>query len=355
LSAFRVRYLCFAYAAGVIGLLQAAVGFVDADSLSGGAAMFVREIESVHMPSVFALVGLLHVAEAALVYATAARFATPLFFEGKRGKPVGGYQMQGFWPVPLLLLTPMAGGAASSLPWPTLFGGAAPGWGAIAFPVLVGFHSLALSRLPRDKARSSAFRLAGFGVAVLLCGAVVYYVPSWWTGALAALLCFGLHEWLAVRDRREEAQGSPYFVHDTRGLKVLAVVPGSPAAELGIEPGHVLRRVNGQHVQDRAELHAAMRLNAAFTKLEVLNHAGESRFLQRALFANEHHQLGIVLCPDEHVLHVAEFQEGGLFSFLRSRRSSSRGAADGQDATGGGGLPAGSSGSSGPPGPSAHM
>jgi len=352
LSAFRVRYLCFAYAAGVVGLLQAAVGFVDADSLAGGAAMLVREIESVHMPSVFALVGLLHVAEAALVYATAERLATPLFFEGKRGKPVGGYQMQGFWPVPLLLLTPMAGGAASSLPWPTLFGGAAPGWGAIAFPVLVGFHSLALSRLPRDKARSSAFRLGGFGVAALLCGAVVYYVPSWWTAALAALLCFGLHEWLAVRDRREEAQGSPYFVHDTRGLKVLAVVPGSPAAELGIEPGHVLRRVNGQHVQDRAELHAAMRLNAAFTKLEVLNHAGESRFLQRALFANEHHQLGIVLCPDEHVLHVAEFQEGGLFSFLRSRRSSSRGAADGQDATGGGGMP---TGSSGPPGPSAHM
>ncbi|WP_309121741.1 PDZ domain-containing protein [Paenibacillus sp.] len=331
LSFARVRYFCFAYAAGVLGLLQAAVGWIDAATLPPTAATLVFEVQSVHLPSVLALVGVLHLAEAALVYKMAGRLATPLFFEGKRGKTVGGYQLQGFWPVPLLLLTPMAAGAGieGALPWPTLFGGdlGSAGWGALAFPVLVGFHSLSLTRLPQNKARVSAFRLGGYGLAVTALGIVVYFVPTWWAAVAAALLCFALHELIVALDRRGEALASPYFVHDARGLKVLAVVPGSPAAELGIEPGHVLRKVNGIPVRDRAELHAAMRMNAAFMKLEVLNHAGESRFLQRAVYANEHHQLGIVLCPDEHALYVVEFEEGGLFSFLKSRRSSSGGMA----------------------------
>ncbi len=329
LSIARVRYFCFAYAAGVLGLLQVAVRWVNGHALPEGIAMLAGEIQAVHLPSVLALVGVLHLAEAALVYKSAGRLATPLFFEGKRGKTVGGYQLQGFWPVPMLLLTPMAAGAGldGALPWPTLFGGdsAAAGWGALAFPVLVGFHSLSLTRLPESKARISAFRLAGYGLAVTGLALCVHIVPTWWAAGLAALLCFGLHEIIVALDRRGEALAAPYFVHDGRGLKVLAVVPGSPAAELGIEPGHVLRKVNGIPVRDRAGLHAAMRMNAAFMKLEVLNHAGESRFLQRAVYANEHHQLGIVLCPDEHALYVVAFEEGGLFSFLRSRRSSSGG------------------------------
>jgi len=329
LSIARVRYFCFAYAAGLLGLLQVAVGRADAASLPGGVARLVSELQAVHLPSVLALVGVLHLAEAALVYKMAGRLATPLFFEGKRGKTVGGYQLQGFWPVPMLLLTPLAAGAGidGALPWPTLFGGEAGGWGALAFPVLVGFHSLSLTRLPESKARVSAIRLAIYGLAVTALGVCVDVVPTWWASGLAALLCFGLHELIVALDRRGEAMTAPYFVHDARGLKVLAVVPGSPAAELGIEPGHVLRKVNGIPVRDRAELHAAMRMNAAFMKLEVLNHAGESRFLQRAVYANEHHQLGIVLCPDEHALYVVAFEEGGLFSFLRSRRSSSGGMA----------------------------
>lgn len=333
LSVLQVRYFCFAYAAGVLGLLQALIAAIGSDAMSAlpeGLGMLADEVAAVHMPSIFALVGALHVAEAFLIWRMAGRLATPLFFEGKRGKPVGGYRLQAFWPVPLLLLAPfgasIGGGVAGALPWPTLFGGVgAEGWSALAFPVLVGFNSLALTQLPAAKARQSARRLTGYGVAVLAAGVALSFLPAWWAVAAAALLCFGWHELLALLDRRAEEGGSPYFVHDDRGLKVLAVLPGSPAAELGIEPGQVLRKVNGVPVGDRAALHAALRMNAAFTKLEVLNRDGESRFLQRALYANEHHQLGLILCPDEEALHVAVMEEGGLFNFLRSRRSA-RGA-----------------------------
>lgn len=326
LSLLRVRYFCFAYAAGVLGLLQAAANGFQLDSfpLPDLGMALVRSVQEAHMPSVFVLVGVLHAAEALLVRLTAGRLAVPLFFEGKRGKPIGGYMLQAFWPVPALLLMPL-GVQAGVPPWPTLFADAALGgsWGVMAFPVLFGFQSLALTQLPKDKAKQSALRILGYGLLMIAAGIGLFYLPNVWGIAAAAVLCFGLHELVVLMDRRAEELHSPYFVHDHRGLKVLAVLPNSPAVEMGIEPGYIVRRVNGEFVRDRAQLHAALRMNAAFAKLEVLDHNGESRFMQRAVYSTDHYQLGLVLCPDDEVLHVAELRERGVLGFLRSRRTAS--------------------------------
>ena len=64
-------------------------------------------------------------------------------------------------------------------------------------------------------------------------------LAEWWSpltiaAALAALL---LHEGLVWYSRYEEQQRSPMFVHPVRGLRVLAVLPDSPASELGILAG----------------------------------------------------------------------------------------------------------------------
>ncbi|WP_274362548.1 PDZ domain-containing protein [Paenibacillus thermotolerans] len=327
LSVLRIRYLCFAYASGALGLLHAAASYVPEDFLGGGAAPFVRELAAVDMPSVLALVALLHLAEAALVLRLGKRLATPLFFEGKRGKLIGGYRLQGFWPAPMLLLVPAAGGGGS-LPWEPLLGGSVwdGGWTVLAFPVVIGFGTMTTKLLPAAAARRGGRRLALYGPAAAVLAALSALAPVPAVAALAAVLVAGLHELVYAAGRIDEAQGSPYYVHDERGLKVLAVLPHSPAADLGIEAGDIVHKVNGLRVNSKAELHAALRVNAAFTKLEVLNLEGQSKFLQRALFANEHHQLGIILCPDDDALYYAEARSGGLFTFLRSRRTKSSSA-----------------------------
>ncbi|MNC52221.1 Cell division topological determinant MinJ [compost metagenome] len=70
----------------------------------------------------------------------------------------------------------------------------------------------------------------------------------------------------------------------------------------------------------KEELHAALRLNAAFCKLEVRNTAGESKFLQRALYAGEHHQLGAILSPDEKAPVAVRLQPLSLLQLLKPRR-----------------------------------
>jgi hypothetical protein len=345
LSVLRVRFLCFAYAAGVLGLLQAAALLLPQPDLSSGVVQqLYSELLNADMPSVIAFVAILHLAEAGLAVWQGARLATPLFLEGKRGKLVGGYHLQGLWPVPMLLPVPWeaigawAGGAgvgfasaasAAALPWQPLLGGSLwdGGWTVLAFPVIIGFNTMTTRLLPAAAARRSGLRLALFGLAAMVLAAVAALadVPAAFAG-IAAVCAAGLHELVHAWGRLDESRGSPQFVHDGRGLKVLAVLPRSAAAELGIEPGDIVHKVNGQRVSDKAELHAAMRINAAFTKLEVLNREGHSKFMQRALFANEHHQLGIILCPDDEALYCAEARGGGLFSFLRSKRAGVSGA-----------------------------
>ncbi|NMO96675.1 PDZ domain-containing protein [Paenibacillus lemnae] len=296
LMLFRVRFLCFAYAISLLGVLQFMLGWFPKFQPAGWGGSIQSAILELNIPALLALAAVLHFAEAILVLRQGSRFATPLFLEGKRGKLVGGYQMQSFWPLPLFLLIPASGGPL--LPWTPFFGGEAwlGGVSIAALPVLIGFGEMTQSMLPRDKASVSAKRLVLYSAVVL----ALSMLAAWWAPLVivAALTALVLHEGLVWFSRYEEQQRSPIFVHPPKGLRVLAVLPGSPADELGILAGETILKVNGTLVYNKEQLHAALRQNAAFCKLEVQNHQGESKFMQRAIYSGEHHQLGAIIAPD---------------------------------------------------------
>ncbi|WP_234404853.1 PDZ domain-containing protein [Paenibacillus bouchesdurhonensis] len=333
---FRVRYLCLAYAVGLLGIAQFIINMVPGLQAGGWLAEVVRIVRELNIPALLCLVAVLHVAEGLLVRWQGASFAGPLFFEGKRGKLVGGYQLQSLWPIPLFLLIP-AQTTGAVLPWTPLFGGEAwlGGFQLIAFPIVIGFSEMTVGLLPRAKARVSSGRLAAYGIVLL----VLALLSSWWSPLtiVAALAGIILHEGLIWLSRFEEQNRSPLFVNPVDGVKVLAVLPGSPAEELGIQVGETIIKVNGSPVATKEELHAGLRMNPAFCKLEVRNLAGESKFLQRAIYAGEHHQLGAILAPDDRAPVAVRMRPISLIHLLRPRRegepasSSSRRAARGRD------------------------
>ncbi|MBE1447085.1 PDZ domain-containing protein [Paenibacillus sp. OAS669] len=315
---FRVRFLCWAYAVGAIGIIQVLVSTIGTIS-DIMPAWLLEPLRSLNVPTLLALVAVLHLIEAILVRLQGARTATPMFYESKRGKIVGGYHMQGFWPVALFLLVPLQGGNVHPLPWTPLLGGElwSGGWTIVGFPVMIGFAELTMSRLPQMKARLTSRLLALYACLVLLLAIAVHEWPV--VTLAASLLCIALHEGLLLFSRWDEAKRSPIFVHDQRGLKVLAILPGSPADELGIVPGEILHKVNGMPIRTKSELHQAMQVNSAFCKLEVLNLAGESKFLKRAMFSGEHHQLGILLAPDQDAMYYAVEKQTPIFAYMRRK------------------------------------
>ncbi|PZE19265.1 PDZ domain-containing protein [Paenibacillus xerothermodurans] len=317
----RVRFLCWAYAVGLIGIAQTLLGAftVNTAAWSPPAAWLANAVLSLNMPSLLAVIAVLHLVEAGLIWHQGAKAATPMFYESKRGKIVGGYHIQGFWPVALFLLVPLEGGSQAALPWTPILGGDmwSGGWTIIAFPVMIGFAELTLTRLPKEKTRKSAKMLTIYSATVLLLAILAHQWPA--AVGFASLGCILLHEAVLLYSRWDEAQRTPYFVHDERGLKILGILPGSPAEEMGLAPGEILHKVNGIAVTTKQQLHHAMQRNSAFCKLEVLNLAGESKFLKRAMFSGEHHLLGIILSPDRDALYYAQERQPHLLLYFSKK------------------------------------
>lgn len=294
LALFRLRYLCIAYAAGLLGVLQFGLNLAPGWQPSGWLGSAMDTLRALDMPALLVLAALLHLGEAMLVRMQGVALSSPLLFEGKRGKLVGGYQLHHLWPIPLLILVPVAGSGAE-LAWsPLLHGGG--GYALMALPVLIGFSEATQSMLPEQKARLSSKRLMYYGAGLL----VLAVLAAWWTPLVlvAALAAFAGHEFLVWYSGYEENKSSPAFVHPEHGLKVLGVIPDSPADELGIEAGETVYKANGVLVHSPEELHRSLRMNPAFCKLEVRNRQGESKFLQRAIYEGEHHQLGVIFAPN---------------------------------------------------------
>jgi len=327
LALLRLRYLCFAYAAGLLGLLQWVNSFVQLEDGSGWISDRAASLAAIDMPAVLLLVALLHGAEALLVRRQGTKFATPLFMEGKRGKLIGAYQLQGYWAVPLLLLVP-AGSDGAALDWtpllPLLSGEhASGGWSFTALPMVIGFTEWTRSQLPEIKARLAAKSLLWYSLAVAAAALMAAWLPA--LLPVAAVAALVLHELLIWTSAKRESEGTPLFVHDQRGLMVLGVVPGTPAAQMGLLSGEILHKVNGVRVRTKEELYDALHRNSAFCKLEVLNREGEQRFVQRSRYAGEHHQLGVIIAPDDSADYYVEPSPGSLIGmFWRSRAAKRR-------------------------------
>ncbi|MFC3799900.1 serine protease [Cohnella sp. GCM10012308] len=309
LALFKLRYVCLAYAAGALTVVQTILSWTGVPDGGDTVNRVWQALKDIDGPSLLFLAGLLHIAEALLVRLQGSRYATPLFLEGKRGKPIGAYSLSGLWPVPLLWLVPATGAHGLTLPWTPLFGmdgGPAitfAGWTLAAFPVLIGFTDRTATRWPEVKAKEMGGGLLIYGLAIAaLSAGAAFWEPLTIVAGLAAFI---LHEALLFWGRMRERGHHPVYVQDGRGVVILAVLPGTPAFEMGLTAGETVSKANGVRVHSKEELHAALQLQPAFTKLEVLNRDGNVKFAQRARYAGEHHQLGLILAPDEDAEYVA--------------------------------------------------
>jgi hypothetical protein len=78
------RFLCFSYAAGILSL-----------------ASLVFSFPLINIAHLLALVAVLHLIESLLILLNGHNYPIPLYIE-KKGQVVGGFNLQKFWPLPLL-------------------------------------------------------------------------------------------------------------------------------------------------------------------------------------------------------------------------------------------------------------
>ncbi|MDR3560158.1 MAG: PDZ domain-containing protein [Negativicutes bacterium] len=314
LMAINLRFMCFAYAGGLVAASCAIFGWPE-----------------VNVPQVLALVAILHITESILIYISGRQSDVPLILRRDDSRLVGAFNLQNFWPLPLVLLAAVTVPEASlpagsiNMPdwWPLLPIAEIPPegqtwlYGMIPVVAALGYADIAVSSSPAARRRRSALHLALYsGVLLTLALLSAHYQ---WLQLFAALLSPLGHEFLIQMDNRREMRGTPRFIPPDHGVMVLETLEKSPARMLGLKPGDILLELDGMKVDDGFSLAQAISL---LSQEFAVSYSREGQLLAGSgRFIGGERRLGLILVPEGYERHYAEIprERYGLLDWLKRR------------------------------------
>lgn len=306
LMLINFRFMCFAYAGGLLSL----VSIVSGNNF-------------INVTQVLALVAILHMVESLLILVSGHHGAVPAFFRDGQGNPVGGFTLQKFWPIPIVALAVVGQGAAPpggiDMPqwWPLIKPGSGIQTENLIYAMLpvvagLGYGDLAIYRSPAQKARLSAFYLFLYSLALLALALLTQYYSG--LALVSALFSPLGHELVIYAGRRLETQGQPAYSKSARGLALLDVLVGSPGWRAGLRPGDVLLSVRGIHVYRRADLLYALGPGSSPVEIEYLH--GRPHQYQRQVLPplGPGETLGLLPVPEGDEQGYTEISTAGPFT-----------------------------------------
>lgn len=257
----------------------------------------LEEMDTPLLPALAVVMGLLMIAEGILIKKNAGRGTSPKLITSNRGMTVGVHVSRRVWAVPLFLFLPGGELAAPFEWWPVFDLGGEIYVTPILVPFLIGFSQQVQGRLPKESISMTGDRVAALGIVVLAIAVGSIWMPVF-TIAVAAVAVLG-RESIHYSIKMSEQQLPFYFSKRENGVLILGIIPYSPAEKMGLEVGEIITKVNGTAVSSEQELYEALQSNRAHCKLEVLDSRDQIRFVQRALYEGEHHELGILFVQEK--------------------------------------------------------
>ncbi|WP_371069416.1 PDZ domain-containing protein [Sediminibacillus sp. JSM 1682029] len=261
------------------------------------------DLQSLNFTGLVLLLAAFLLMEALLLLRSTSRETYPELVKGNRGKWVGRHRLKKLTVIPFFTLVPSGMIEPFADWWPFLHI-QGESFGLVLLPLMTGFEQVVKGTNPVYAAKRIGrsvliLALFTFGLAI---GS--YFLP------LLSLAAFGValvgREWISFRFREKDKQEQPFFHPSEKGLLILGIIPGTPADRLGMLVGERIERVNGQQISNEQEFYSALQRNSAFCKLEVRDERGEIRFLQRAMYQGDPHELGILFAKEEYRLRKQE-------------------------------------------------
>ncbi|MDG5471646.1 PDZ domain-containing protein [Jeotgalibacillus sp. ET6] len=241
------------------------------------------------------VMGLLLLAEGLLIRWSAVKKTSPRTVRTPRGLKAGAFFTKRLWFVPLFFLVP-AGSLEAAGGWWPIFTYNGTSWAVFAVPFILGYQLTVVHDLPEQIIKQASKEILWLSALVTVLGVAGFWAPYLYIAAFA--VAFAGRIFLALRTRSICRQSGYYFINKEKGVMVVDIIPGTPAEKMGLKRGEIIHKLNGILVRDERDLYAALQKNRAHCKLEVLDHQGQIRFVQRALHEGQHHQLGIIMVED---------------------------------------------------------
>lgn len=270
------RFLCFAYAGGLVSLAYLFLGF-----------------PVINVAQVMALVAILHMVESLLILLTGHLDPIPIYLKREGYGLVGGFNLQKFWPIPLVVVM------TRDLPtgtawWPTRHGLevlTSLTQNLVPVMAILGYGEITTTSEPRFCSRSSAGYLFLFSLILLLLALIAGPYPD--LALLPAIFGPVGHEMVVAIGLKKESRRVPLFTKPQEGIMVLDVIKGSWAEEAGIKSRDIILSVNGRKVDSEKELREC--LEDEQLRLLVLRDK-RPRFVSSMVRPRQN--LGLILTPD---------------------------------------------------------
>lgn len=216
---------------------------------------------------------------------------------GRRGIWIGVHHIKKMALIPFFVIIP-SGLITSFAPFWPYFSLNGETYSLLLVPFVIGFDHIVKGNLPEKAANHLARSIQILSLFVLLLAVGSIYIG--WLSLGAAVVAILGREFINYRHRLAENKKTSYFNRTEHGLKVLAIIPGTPADRLGILVGETIEKVNGKKINSMDEFYHALQDSGAFFKLEIIGDNGEIRFVQNALYEEDHHELGVITTGDRY-------------------------------------------------------
>jgi len=262
----RSRYICFSYAGGIISIFSLLTGWPD-----------------INVSSMMAVVAVLHMIESILIYIDGHSFSTPIITRAEDNKICGGFYLQKFWPIPMIVIVAVLG---RDVPINT---GTLPAWWPAFIPegqsiqtvilrltglvAVLGYGDMTLSRMPKEKTKIAAGRLALYSFALLVLSLLSSEIYAF--KFVAAIFAPLAHEGLILYSQREEKSRKRLFEAGDAGNMVIFVKKDGVGYKIGLKPGDRIIKINNIPLLGDKDLDSFLQKRPSVIWLEVM-HAGGS-------------------------------------------------------------------------------
>ena len=307
LSMIRLRFLDISYSASIICLLSLAVPSIET-----------------HIASLIILVGMINVVKGVLTKATKKQSVIPVLSR-KENQIIMGHILHKTWILPIGLLMLQMGEMSTQgvqMPswWPLINYSYSHNifYSMMPFLAFMNTNSISYTETIEEHQKRSCLENISLGLILIVLGSLA--VNNKYLQILGSLFMGIIPELLHHYTNHKEKNKNPIYAYPKVGLRIMEVIEGGLADELGMELGEVIEKVNNIIVQDFKQFLRMVKDAEKEIVIESRTLAG--RIMRYEIHKNEEiPRMGVRFIPEKPLIvySMERYNKIGLFDFLKEK------------------------------------
>lgn len=243
------------------------------------------------------LLGLFLIIEAILIRRLKINQISPDLELSNRGVWVGGLDVNKATMIPLFIFIPSNSLGLISDFWP-YFNIGETQYSLLLIPFLIGFNYQITSEHLYEAKEKIGKKTFFLGVFITILAVASIYIPV--LSFIAIIVALIGKEFISIHYKMSSKKKNNYYGPLNKGLRILAILPGSPADRLNLYVGETIVKINNEDINNKEDFYRALQHKSASFRLNVLNKDGEVRFVSGSRYEQEDHNLGLIFPGKPH-------------------------------------------------------